>query len=161
MVLFGQLLSTLAPSSKPSHNYARQVGSDSLVGPNLVLGEKSTVKRSVLGKGVHVGTQTKISNCIIHDNVVLSDNVKLDSCIVASGARIESDVSLTKCEVGSGVEVFAGGECRLSIWTRYGLTRGLSQRMQKERSSLHWENKSNMHSIFLECLLLDRLVDDG
>lgn len=110
-VLFEQLLPSHASKSAPpsSTNNTRQIGSDSLVGPNLVLGEKSTVKRSVLGKGINVGAAAKISNSILMDNVVVGDNVKLDSCIVAANARIEADVSLTKCEVGSGVEVFAGG----------------------------------------------------
>lgn len=49
------------------------VGSDSMVGDFTKLGEKSSVKRSVIGSNVTIGKNVKISNCIIMDNVTIDD----------------------------------------------------------------------------------------
>lgn len=49
------------------------VGSDSMVGDFTKLGEKSSVKRSVIGSNVIIGKNVKISSCIIMDNVTIDD----------------------------------------------------------------------------------------
>lgn len=49
-----------------------QVGSDSVVGENLKIGEKSLIKRSVIGRNCHIGEKVKITNSIVMDNVQLT-----------------------------------------------------------------------------------------
>lgn len=50
-----------------------QVGNDSLAGEFTKLGDKTSVKRSIVGNNVVIGKNVKISNCIIMDKVVIED----------------------------------------------------------------------------------------
>ena len=48
-----------------------------MVGENVTLADKVTVKASTIGHNVTVGTKTKLNNCIIMDNVEIADSVVL------------------------------------------------------------------------------------
>lgn len=46
-----------------------QVGSDCVVAEGFAIGEKSSVKKSVVGKHVTIGASVKLDNCIVHNHV--------------------------------------------------------------------------------------------
>lgn len=50
-----------------------QVGPDSIVGHGSQIGEKTSVKRSVIGQHCHIGKNVKIANCVIMDYVTVED----------------------------------------------------------------------------------------
>jgi NDP-sugar pyrophosphorylase family protein len=89
-----QMLPILAAShnkaAKPdAQPLSRQIGSDSVVGANLAVGEKSTVKRCTrtrrfaqlpahfltasVGRNVQIGKDCKIVACVLMEGVVLGD----------------------------------------------------------------------------------------
>ncbi|PIA19469.1 hypothetical protein COEREDRAFT_35941, partial [Coemansia reversa NRRL 1564] len=77
-----------------------QVGSDSMVGPSSQLGERCSVKRSVVGAHCIIGRDVKIVNSVIMDHVTIGDGVKLESCVICKLANIGSNAQLKSCEVG-------------------------------------------------------------
>jgi carbonic anhydrase/acetyltransferase-like protein (isoleucine patch superfamily) len=143
-----------ADKDKPPN---RQIGSDSVIGANLNVGEKSTVKRSSIGKNVQIGKDCKISGSIVMDGVSLGDGcardscvyavnskscfthrVKLDGCIVGPYARISSGSNLTRCEVAFKTEVLPESMCTpvsaFDILTH-------AQRWPRTRSFLIWPTR--------------------
>ena len=50
-----------------------QVGTDTIVGTGTKIGEKTSVKRSVVGDHCNIGKNVKISNCVIMDYVTIED----------------------------------------------------------------------------------------
>lgn len=100
-----RLLSQAAEVGKKS-----QVGqTDSMVGDHSVIGEKSSIKRSVLGNMVRIGRSTKISNSIIMDSATIGDNCKLEGCIVGPHSIIKDSCTLKDCDVGHGHVVVEEG----------------------------------------------------
>ena len=49
-----------------------QVGADSILGENVTIGEKVSIKKSVLGKNCTVGDGVKITNSVVMDGVSIS-----------------------------------------------------------------------------------------
>jgi len=103
-----------------SHNFAHlgnsngmkyppsQVSPDCRVMGDLVLGEKSSLKKTSIGNEVAIGRYCKLVGCVLMDGVVVGDNVKLENCILCPGAKINNGVNLNECEVGTGFEVAEG-----------------------------------------------------
>lgn len=50
-----------------------QIGADCLVGDSSVIGEKVSIKRSVIGRHCSVGEKIKIVNSVILDHVNIGD----------------------------------------------------------------------------------------
>ncbi len=50
-----------------------QIGPDSLVGRGSKIGDKCTVKKSIIGSHCNIGKNVKITNSVIMDYVVLED----------------------------------------------------------------------------------------
>ncbi|KAI8825742.1 nucleotide-diphospho-sugar transferase [Fimicolochytrium jonesii] len=80
-------------------NKQTQIGSDSIV-ESSAIGERCSIKKSVIGKHCVIGKNVKITNSIIMDHVVIEDFVKLDGCIVSMNATISEKSQLKDCEVG-------------------------------------------------------------
>lgn len=77
-----------------------QVGADSMLGENVTIGEKVSIKKSVLGKNCSVGDGVKIINSVVMDGVSISQNCTISNCIVSQSAKIESGCQLSNCIVG-------------------------------------------------------------
>ncbi|KAI3405998.2 GCD1 [Candida oxycetoniae] len=91
----------------PKEKGVAQVGNDALVGENTQLGEKTSVKRSVIGSGCTIGKKVRVTGCLIMDNVVIEDDVQLDNCIIGHDVTIRSKSKLTNCNVESTNEIIA------------------------------------------------------
>ena len=92
----------------------KKVGSECVVGEGFSfmvsgdkVGEKSSIKKSVVGKHCKVGSNVKLANCIIHNHVTIEDGVTLTGCVVCDDAHIEKDCNLTNCQVGAKFTVEA------------------------------------------------------
>jgi translation initiation factor eIF-2B subunit gamma len=82
-------------STKGSAN----IGVDCLVSNSSELGERTTVKRSVIGENVKIGKKCRISASVILDGVTLEDDVQLENCIIGKNVKIESKSKLVNCNV--------------------------------------------------------------
>lgn len=78
-----------------------QIGAaDSMIGEQSQVGDKSSVKRSVVGCFVRIGSNVKISNSIVMDYAVIEDGVKLEGCIIGVRAIVRAKSFLKDCDVG-------------------------------------------------------------
>jgi translation initiation factor eIF-2B subunit gamma len=103
----------------PRDKLAANVGIDSLVGADTVLGERTNVKKTVIGKNCVIGKRVKLTGTLILDNVVIEDDVQLENCIVGSNVIIHTKAKLTNCNVEATHEIQGGshfkGETLLSL----------------------------------------------
>ncbi|XP_065827922.1 translation initiation factor eIF2B subunit gamma-like isoform X2 [Oscarella lobularis] len=82
-----------------------QVGSDSLVGEGTSIGEKCSVKWSIIGKHCVLSDKVKVSNCVIMDYVTIKEGCNLQQCIVCENAHVDEGCSLKDCQVAKGFTV--------------------------------------------------------
>lgn len=91
LTLFGiQALKAHAASGAPPTHHANapsnaQISPDSIVGANVVVGERASVKRSCVGKGVNIARGAKINGCVLMENAVVGEKC-VPTCRV-DGAR--------------------------------------------------------------------------
>jgi translation initiation factor eIF-2B subunit gamma len=92
------------------------LGAKATVGPACVvaagcsLGDRASVKRSVVGKGVSVGANAKVVNSVLMDGASVGAGASVHGCVVAAGASVGDGAALKECQVGAGVAVAAGAE---------------------------------------------------
>ena len=82
-----------------------QVGNDSLFGDSSRLGERSSIKKSVVGNSCSIGSNVKIVNCIVMDGAVIEDGCKLDGCIIGPKSAVREKCQLKDCDVAGGFEL--------------------------------------------------------
>lgn len=79
------------------------------------IGDKSSVKRSVLGRSCKIGNNVKIMNSVIMDNVVIENGCQVQNSVVCSGVKLQVGPSpLPSCPL------LPGNSCHpcLSIYCR-------------------------------------------
>lgn len=64
------------------------------------LGERSSVKRSVVGKKCTIGNFVRIINSVVMDGVSISERCTINNSIVFSGCVVGSGAQLKDCKVG-------------------------------------------------------------
>ncbi|EGV64423.1 Translation initiation factor eIF-2B subunit gamma [Yamadazyma tenuis] len=118
---------------------AANVGIDSLIGDNSVLGERTNVKMTVIGKNCKIGKRVRLTGSLVMDNVVIDDDVSLENCIVGSDVIIHSKSKLTNCNVEAMHEVVNGshfkGETLLSLSLEGIVENGMETATSEEDSS--------------------------
>ena len=65
------------------------VASACMVGRGSSLGDKCSVKRSVLGANCRLGANVKIINSVLMDGIVVDDGCHVQNSIVCSGAHLQ------------------------------------------------------------------------
>lgn len=86
--------------SKASINPKSQVGNDCMLDESVSVGEKVSIKRSVIGKHTTIGEKVKISNSVIMDHVTIKDSCNIQGSIICTNAYIKENASLKDCQVG-------------------------------------------------------------
>ncbi|XP_073447604.1 translation initiation factor eIF2B subunit gamma [Aquarana catesbeiana] len=81
------------------------VGSDSMVGAQTQVGEKTSIKHSLLGSNCTIRDRVKITNCIIMSGVTVSDNCTLQGSVICNNAVIEGGADIKDCLLGSGLHI--------------------------------------------------------
>jgi NDP-sugar pyrophosphorylase family protein len=66
------------------------VAAGCMVGRGTTMGDKCSIKRSVLGPSCKLGSGVKIINCVLMDGVVVEDHCHLQNSIVCSGAHLQA-----------------------------------------------------------------------
>lgn len=87
-----------------------QISADSLVGASTRVGERTSVKKSIIGRHCVIGKNVKLVGCVVMDFVKVGDGAKLENSIVCQRATIGDRVDLRDCEVGGQYEVVADGQ---------------------------------------------------
>jgi len=81
------------------------VGSSCTVGEGTLLGDKCSIKRSVLGAGCRMGNNVKVANSVLMENVTVADGCDIRNCVIGSNCTISEAASLKDCQVGQGYTV--------------------------------------------------------
>ncbi|XP_048232220.1 translation initiation factor eIF-2B subunit gamma isoform X3 [Ricinus communis] len=93
-----------------------QLGSKTTVGPHCMLGEgsqmgdKCSVKRSVIGRHCRIGSNVKVVNSVIMNHVTVGDGCSIQGSVICSNVQLQERVVLKDCQVGAGFVVTAGCE---------------------------------------------------
>ncbi|KDP34561.1 hypothetical protein JCGZ_11111 [Jatropha curcas] len=93
-----------------------QLGSKTTVGPHCMLGEgsqmgdKCSVKRSVIGRHCRIGSNVKVVNSVIMNHVTVGDGCSIQGSVICSNVQLQERVVLKDCQVGAGFVVTAGSE---------------------------------------------------
>ncbi|KAJ9146621.1 hypothetical protein P3X46_028860 [Hevea brasiliensis] len=96
-----------------------QLGSKTTVGPHRMLGEgsqmgdKCTVKRSVVGRHCRIRSNVKVVNSVIMNHVTIGDGSSIQGCI---NVQLQERAGLKDCQVGAGFVVAAGCEYKGDPW---------------------------------------------
>ncbi|GLT66932.1 hypothetical protein SLA2020_392720 [Shorea laevis] len=110
----------LSGHSFPAHNNiihpSAELGSKTTVGAYCMLGEgsqmgdKCSVKRSVIGRHCQIGSNVKIVNSVVMNLVTIADGCSVQGSVLCSNVLLQEQVSLKDCQVGAGFVVSAGCE---------------------------------------------------
>ncbi|CAO2837424.1 unnamed protein product [Amaranthus hypochondriacus] len=93
-----------------------EMGSKSTVGPHCVIGEgsqlgdKCSVKRSVIDRHCRIGSNVKIVNSVVMDHVTIADGCSIQSSVICSDVQLQERAVLKDCQVGAGFVVTSGSE---------------------------------------------------
>lgn len=65
------------------------IAAGSMVGKHSKIGEKCTIKRSVVGMNCSIGNHVKLLNSVLMDRVAIEDGCVVQNCILCSGAQLQ------------------------------------------------------------------------
>ncbi|XP_020215641.1 translation initiation factor eIF-2B subunit gamma [Cajanus cajan] len=95
-----------------------EIGAKTTVGPHCMLGEgsqmgdKCSVKRSVIGRHCRIGANVKVVNSVVMNHVTIGDSCSIQGSVICSNVQLQERVVLKDCQVGAGFVVTAGSECK-------------------------------------------------
>nr|GEX44214.1 translation initiation factor eIF-2B subunit gamma [Tanacetum cinerariifolium]GEX55083.1 translation initiation factor eIF-2B subunit gamma [Tanacetum cinerariifolium] len=90
------------------------LGSKTTVGPQCMLGEgsemgdKCSVKRSVIGRHCRIGSGVKVVNSVIMNHVTIGDGCSIQGSVISSNAQLQERAVLKDCQIGADFVVTAG-----------------------------------------------------
>ena len=94
------------------------IGGGCIVGEDTCLGERSSVKRSVVGAHCTLGNNVKVVNSVIMEGAVVGDGCHVQNCIICQDAVIEEKSQMKDCQVGACYTVAAGSDHRDEVLVR-------------------------------------------
>eukprot|EP00300_Choanocystis_sp_HF-7_P011719 c17584_g1_i1.p1 GENE.c17584_g1_i1~~c17584_g1_i1.p1 ORF type:complete len:430 (-),score=102.04 c17584_g1_i1:893-2182(-) len=75
------------------------VSADCIVGEDVKVGERTSVKRCVVGSHCTIGVGVKLTNSVIMDHVTIEDDCQITNSIVCANSRVQTKASLKNCQV--------------------------------------------------------------
>ncbi|KAK7495018.1 hypothetical protein BaRGS_00013658 [Batillaria attramentaria] len=108
-----RMLDTLVPATKGKglvHPTATiqeksQIGPDCIVAEGVTVGEKVSVKKSVIGRKCVISDKCKIANSIIMDEVVIGESCQVINTIISSGSQVAEKCELNNSIIGQSMTV--------------------------------------------------------
>ncbi|KAK9273025.1 hypothetical protein L1049_017832 [Liquidambar formosana] len=91
-----------------------ELGLKTTVGPHCMLGEgsqmgdKCSVKRSVIGRHCRIGSNVKVVNSVVMNHVTIGDGCSIQGSVICSNVQLQERVVLKDCQVGAGFVITAG-----------------------------------------------------
>ncbi|KAJ3686172.1 hypothetical protein LUZ61_015336 [Rhynchospora tenuis] len=93
-------------------------GGQCIIAEGTILGDKCSVKRSVIGRHCRIGSNVKIVNSIVMNHVTIEDNCTIQGSVISSNVQIQERASLKDCQVGAGYVITAGSEYKSEPLTK-------------------------------------------
>ncbi|XP_058008929.1 uncharacterized protein LOC131183075 [Hevea brasiliensis] len=81
-----------------------------MLGEGPQMGDKCSVKRSVIGRHCRIGSNVKVVNSVIMNHVTIGDGCSIQGSVICSNVHLQERVGLKDCQVGAGFVVTAGCE---------------------------------------------------
>uniref|UniRef100_A0A1A8IJG9 Translation initiation factor eIF2B subunit gamma n=1 Tax=Nothobranchius kuhntae TaxID=321403 RepID=A0A1A8IJG9_NOTKU len=82
-----------------------QMGSDSIIGAQCQIADKTSIKRSTIGNSTTVKEKVKVTNSIIMHGVTVEEGCSIQGSVICSNAVIGRGADLKYCLVGSGQRI--------------------------------------------------------
>ncbi|KAH9992676.1 UDP-3-O-glucosamine N-acyltransferase [Russula vinacea] len=110
------------PENRALIDAKSQISSDSMVGSSTKIGERATIKRSVIGRHCVIGKMSRVVGCILLDHCVIGEGAKLEGCILGRNTKVGARAELLRSLTQAGYEADAGATIRnekleVSDWT--------------------------------------------
>ena len=111
---FAHLLPAQAETRPQEVGSKTTLGAGCLFAEGVTIGDKCSVKRSVVGARCAIGNNVKIVNSVIMDDVAVGDGTHVQNCVLCNKVRVGEKCTLKDCHVGAqwvlGDEVEHRGE---------------------------------------------------
>jgi len=79
-----------------------QIGADCVVGQGSKIGERCSVKKSIIGKHCHIGDNVKITNSILMDHVIIGSNCNITDSIICDNVHMKESCNVKDSQMGFG-----------------------------------------------------------
>ncbi|KAM8930464.1 translation initiation factor eIF2B subunit gamma isoform 2-T2 [Pelodytes ibericus] len=83
------------------------VGADSMIGAQTQVGEKTSIKHSLLGSNCNIRDRVKITNCIIMNGVTIQEGCLLQGTVICNNVVIEGGADIKDCLLGADLRVIS------------------------------------------------------
>ncbi|KAK1340124.1 hypothetical protein QTO34_018688 [Cnephaeus nilssonii] len=83
------------------------VGVDCLIGPDTQIGEKSSIKHSVIGSSCVIRDRVTITSCLLMNSVTVEEGSNIQGSVICNNAVIEKGADIKDCLIGSGQRIEA------------------------------------------------------
>uniref|UniRef100_A0A7N6FAE6 Translation initiation factor eIF2B subunit gamma n=1 Tax=Anabas testudineus TaxID=64144 RepID=A0A7N6FAE6_ANATE len=90
-----------------------QMGSDSIIGAQCQVADKTSIKRSTIGNSTTVKEKVKVTNSIIMHGVTIEEGCNIQGSVICSNAVIGRGADLKYCLVGNGQRIEPEGDTLL------------------------------------------------
>uniref|UniRef100_A0A0D6QX99 Translation initiation factor eIF2B subunit gamma n=1 Tax=Araucaria cunninghamii TaxID=56994 RepID=A0A0D6QX99_ARACU len=94
------------------HGSKTTIGPYCMLGDGSQMGDKCSVKRSIVGRHCRIGSNVKIVNSVVMNHVTIEDGCLIQGSIVCSNVQLLERATLKDCQVGAGYIVASGTEHR-------------------------------------------------
>ncbi|XP_068949837.1 translation initiation factor eIF2B subunit gamma-like [Petaurus breviceps papuanus] len=107
-----RLLPRLCPEEALLHPSAQisdqaLVEPDSIIGPSVQVGEKTSIKHSILGSSCLIKDRVKITNSVLMNSVTIEEGCSIQGSVICNNAVIEKGADVKDCLIGSGQRIEA------------------------------------------------------
>ncbi|KAK4689820.1 translation initiation factor eIF-2B subunit gamma, partial [Tremellales sp. Uapishka_1] len=99
--------STVTPISPSA-----QISPDSLIGEGTRVGERASIKKSVIGRHCVIGKGAKITGCVLWDFASVEENARVENAILGNNVRIGEKSTIKDCELGTRFEAKPGSNLK-------------------------------------------------
>uniref|UniRef100_A0A4W6DXH5 Translation initiation factor eIF2B subunit gamma n=1 Tax=Lates calcarifer TaxID=8187 RepID=A0A4W6DXH5_LATCA len=82
-----------------------QMGSDSIIGAQCQVADKTSIKRSTIGHSTIIKEKVKVTNSIIMHGVIIEEGCNIQGSVICSNAVISRGADLKYCLVGNGQRI--------------------------------------------------------
>jgi translation initiation factor eIF-2B subunit gamma len=89
----------------PTKCTSRHGTTENLIGAGVTVGDKASIKSSVIGDQCVIADRVKLTNCVIMDHVTIESGANIIGCIVCSNACIAAGAELRDCLIGMSQHV--------------------------------------------------------
>lgn len=81
-----------------------------MLGEGSQMGDKCSVKRSVIGRHCRIGANVKVVNSVVMNHVTIGDFCSIQGSVICSNVQLQERAILKDCQVGAGFVVTSGSE---------------------------------------------------